>query len=84
MYKRQVTPLAARVKEQNRIKFEAEQEKMRANLLRAISHDLRTPLTSISGAISAVLDSGDSLSNAQRLELLSDARKDADLSLIHI
>ena len=51
---------------------------MRANLLRAISHDLRTPLTSISGAISAVLDSGDSLSNAQLLELLSDARKDAD------
>ena len=73
-----VSTLAARVKEQNRIKFEAEQEKMRANLLRAISHDLRTPLTSISGAISAVLDSGDSLSNAQRLELLSDARKDAD------
>ena len=73
-----VSTLAARVKEQNRIKLEAEQEKMRANLLRAISHDLRTPLTSISGAISAVLDSGDSLSNAQRLELLSDARKDAD------
>ena len=73
-----VSTLAVRVKEQNRIKFEAEQEKMRANLLRAISHDLRTPLASISGAISAVLDSGDSLSNAQRLELLSDARKDAD------
>lgn len=73
-----VSTLAARVKEQNRIKLEAEQEKMRANLLRAISHDLRTPLTSISGAISAVLDSGDSLSNAQRLELLSDARKDAE------
>ena len=70
--------LTTRVKKQEQLRMETEREKMRANLLRAISHDLRTPLTSISGAISAVLDSGDSLSNAQRLELLSDARKDAD------
>ena len=73
-----VSTLASRVKEQNRIKLEAEQEKMRANLLRAISHDLRTPLTSISGAISAVLENGDALSNSQRADLLNDARKDAD------
>ena len=70
--------LTTRIKKQEQLRMETEREKMRANLLRAISHDLRTPLTSISGAISAVLDSGDSLSNAQRLELLSDARKDAD------
>ena len=73
-----ISTLAARLKEQNRIRLEAEQEKMRANLLRAISHDLRTPLTSISGAISAVLESGDALTDAQRAELLCDAKKDAE------
>jgi len=36
-------------KEKDEAKFQAEQEKLRANLLRSISHDLRTPLTSISG-----------------------------------
>lgn len=29
---------------------------MRANLLRAVSHDLRTPLTSIYGACSTVIE----------------------------
>jgi two-component system sensor histidine kinase KdpD len=36
--------------------LEAEKEKMRANLLRAISHDLRTPLTGIIGASQTYLD----------------------------
>lgn len=31
------------------IEMETQQERLRSNLLRAISHDLRTPLTSISG-----------------------------------
>jgi two-component system sensor histidine kinase KdpD len=34
--------------------MEAEKEKMRANLLRAVSHDLRTPLTSILGSVSSM------------------------------
>ena len=33
-----------------------EKEKMRANLLRAISHDLRTPLTTIYGSSSAMVE----------------------------
>lgn len=73
-----VSTLTSRVKEQERIKLESEKEKMRANLLRAISHDLRTPLTSISGSISAVLESGGRLDEQQRTELLLDAKKDAD------
>ncbi len=36
-------------KEKEAAKLQAENEKLRANLLRSISHDLRTPLTSISG-----------------------------------
>ena len=51
---------------------------MRANLLRSISHDLRTPLTSISGSISAVLENGGSLGETQCKELLQDAKGDAD------
>ena len=73
-----VSTLTSRVKEQERIRLESEKEKMRANLLRAISHDLRTPLTSISGSISAVLESGGSLDGTQCTELLQDAKKDAD------
>lgn len=37
--------------EREKMLMEAEKEKMRANLLRAISHDLRTPLTSIIGSV---------------------------------
>ncbi|MDZ5253434.1 sensor histidine kinase KdpD [Clostridium sp. LIBA-8841] len=36
--------------------MQAENEKFRANLLRAVSHDLRTPLTSISGSASSLLN----------------------------
>ena len=42
--------------QQHRILVEATKEKMRSNLLRAISHDLRTPLTGILGASSAILE----------------------------
>lgn len=46
------------------VEFEAEQEKLRANLLRSISHDLRTPLTSISGNASILLSQEGKLSEA--------------------
>ncbi|MDP4151878.1 MAG: DUF4118 domain-containing protein [Bacillota bacterium] len=45
--------------EQRTIIIESEKEKMRSNLLRAISHDLRTPLTAILGASSAILENKD-------------------------
>ena len=50
---------------------------MRANLLRAVSHDLRTPLTSIYGACSTVIDNYDSLGREQKIKLLSEACADA-------
>ena len=37
--------LTTKIKEQERVRYEAERERMRSNLLRAVSHDLRTPLT---------------------------------------
>jgi two-component system sensor histidine kinase KdpD len=62
--------------EQRHMLVEAEKEKMRANLLRAISHDLRTPLTCISGASSAILESGDTLDKQTHDKLLSDIKDD--------
>ena len=71
-----VSALMARAKKNEQIRLESEKEKMRADLLRGMSHDLRTPLTGISGSISAVLEND--LDPAQRRELLESARSDAD------
>lgn len=73
-----ICTLTSRVREQERLRMESEKEKMRANLLRAVSHDLRTPLTSISGSISAVIDGEGSIDPQQQTELLADAREDAE------
>ncbi len=64
-------------KERQRLQMESEREKTRSNLLRAVSHDLRTPLTSIVGSASAVLDNEGLLSPAEVRELLTGVREDA-------
>ena len=69
--------LTTQIKHQEKIKAEIERERMRANLLRAVSHDLRTPLTSIYGASSTVIENYDNLSYQQQMELLKDVRSDA-------
>ena len=46
-------------------------------LLRAVSHDLRTPLTAISGASSALLENWSSLEERQQKKLISDIQTDA-------
>lgn len=71
-----VSTLTTRVKKQEQIYAEAEVEKMRANLLRSVSHDLRTPLTSIIGSSSVLLEDK-ALSDDQRDELLREINKDA-------
>lgn len=58
--------------EQRIIERNAEKEKMRSNLLRVISHDLRTPLTGIKGASSAILEGGERLSKETHDKLLND------------
>ena len=69
--------LTTRLKQQEKLKAEAEKERMRGNLLRAVSHDLRTPLTSIFGACSVMMENYDDLTREKQLQLLSDIRGDA-------
>ena len=57
--------------------MEAEKEKMRANLLRAISHDLRTPLTSIIGSGTVYLENENNLSVTQKRDLVSHILEDS-------
>jgi len=63
--------------EQRSMQVEGEKEKMRSNLLRAISHDLRTPLTGILGASSAILEGGDLIDAVTRNKLLSGIKEDS-------
>ncbi|MBO1679635.1 sensor histidine kinase [Bittarella massiliensis (ex Durand et al. 2017)] len=55
----------------------AKNEQLRANLLRSISHDLRTPLTSISGSAGVLLESEKNLDEGQRRQLYSDIYEDS-------
>ncbi len=54
----------------------ARAQELRANLLRSISHDLRTPLTGISGSASLLLTG--KMSEVQRTELLKAIRDDSE------
>lgn len=56
---------------------EAEKERMRANLLRAVSHDLRTPLTTIYGSSSALLENENTLTPQQQHQMLRGIQEDA-------
>lgn len=63
--------------EQRGIIVEAEKEKMRSNLLRAIAHDLRTPLAGILGASSAIRENKKSLDESMREKLNGDIQEEA-------
>ncbi len=56
----------------------AKNEQLRANLLRTISHDLRTPLTSISGNADTLLTNRAMFDDETTDRLLSDIRDDAE------
>ncbi len=56
---------------------QAKQEELRANLLRSLSHDLRTPLTSIGGNAAVLLHNASLLDEAKKQQLYSDIYDDA-------
>lgn len=55
--------------EKQQIELETQQERLRSNLLRAISHDLRTPLTSISGNAGVLMEKSIVLGEEKKQEL---------------
>lgn len=64
-------------KEKEEAAILAKNEQLRANLLRAISHDLRTPLTSISGNASNLLSNGDSIDERTKMRVYQDIYDDS-------
>ena len=65
------------MREKQKAEAQANQEALRANLLRAISHDLRTPLTSISGNASILMERADQLDPGKRQSLFTAIYDDA-------
>ncbi len=70
--------LTTKIKKQEALKAESEMERMRANLLRAVSHDLRTPLTTIYGSSSTILDSYNLFSDEQKIRMLKGIKEDSE------
>jgi two-component system, OmpR family, sensor histidine kinase KdpD len=69
--------------EAERARVEIETERLRNSLLSSVSHDLRTPLATISGASESLLEGGATLDAATRRELLQSINDEADrLSLL--
>lgn len=69
--------LMTQIKRQEQIRREIEKEKMRANLLRAVSHDIRTPLTSIAGSAAGIIENKSILTKEQEMDLLNNIQEDA-------
>lgn len=64
--------------EQQTVLIETERERMRANFLRAISHDIRSPLTGIMSACSTLLQSRERINPAVRENLLVNIHEEAE------
>ena len=66
------------IAERERKLHEAENERIRANLLRAVSHDLRTPLTSIIGSSASYIENHAELTSDEKLELITSIHDDSN------
>ena len=71
-----ISTLTTQIKRQEQLRFEAEAEKMRANLLRSVSHDLRTPLSAIYGSTNVLMEN-EAMDASERMELLRSINSDA-------
>ncbi len=64
--------------EAEQIRVDIETERLRNSLLSAVSHDLRTPLSVITGASSTLLENGDSLEPKVRGELVASILEESE------
>ncbi len=65
-------------KEQEAYKMEIERERLRSDLLRSISHDLRSPLAGIKGSVSTIIENGGLISEATKKVLLNGIYEDTE------
>ncbi|MEG0019727.1 MAG: sensor histidine kinase KdpD, partial [Oscillospiraceae bacterium] len=65
------------IREREQAAIVAKNEQLRANLLRSISHDLRTPLTCISGNAGILLSSGETIEEDKKQKLYTDIYDDS-------
>lgn len=70
--------LTTKLKQHKALQAESEKERLRANLLRAVSHDIRTPLTTIYGSSTTLLEAGHAMTDAQKEKILTGIKEDAD------
>lgn len=70
--------LTLEVRRQEAIRSESEKERLRANLLRAVSHDLRTPLTTIYGSAATLIENREILQEEQQRKILNGIKEDSE------
>lgn len=70
--------LITKLKQHEATKAESEKERLRANLLRAVSHDIRTPLTTIYGSSTTLLENREEITDEQQAKILMGIKEDAD------
>ena len=68
--------------EKNAIEIQSERERIRGNILRAVSHDLRTPLTTISGSASVLISAPEI--TEQNAQMLKDIKNEADSLIVMV
>lgn len=70
--------LTTKLKQHKEAKAESEKERMRANLLRAVSHDLRTPLTTIYGSSTTLLENSEVMTSEQKAKIITGIKEDSE------
>ena len=69
--------LTTKIKQHEIMKAESEKERLRANLLRAVSHDLRTPLTTIYSSGTILLENKAMMTEEQKTKLILGIKEDS-------
>ena len=70
--------LTTKLKQHEATKAESEKERMRANLLRAVSHDLRTPLTTIYASSTTLLEDSNVMTAEQKSKIVAGIKEDSE------
>ena len=69
--------VTTKLKSRNAERAKIESEVMRSNLLRSVSHDIKTPLTTIYGASSAMIENYNLFTDEQKLKMLKGIKEDS-------